>query len=255
MQRLHDCREAGGRTTQGAVVEEQISTHTSSLSKRGAVSCDWEQLKSREVICDHILSLGVNRSDSAILTQGFYYQHRTGNRQKSREKALVFGAVECVVEHLVAEHENQRTDDHINRRVIEGHIDLPAAENGQRQQLHGREGGVGGGDGDPGDVFFILFMMRQNGQQRAAQIADAVYDAHQQKISFFKRHHPVENPGNRRRVLLAGDKQQKDADQQADVDPCMSHQEQEQRDRRQRQGQNVAVKHKIDMRMMLHDLQ
>jgi hypothetical protein len=35
MQRLHDCREAGGRTTQGAVVEEQISAHAVVFVKEG----------------------------------------------------------------------------------------------------------------------------------------------------------------------------------------------------------------------------
>jgi hypothetical protein len=39
MQRLHDCREAGGRTTQGAVVEEQISAHAVVFVKEGSHHC------------------------------------------------------------------------------------------------------------------------------------------------------------------------------------------------------------------------
>lgn len=171
-----------------------------------------------------------------ILTQGLQDQDHAGDRQKSREKALVFGAVELIVKHLVAEHENQHSNQHIDDRVVDRHIDLPAAEQPERQQLHGREGGVGSRDSDPRNVFFVLLMVCQGGQQGTAQIADAMHHAHQQKIRFFERHHPVENPGNRNRIFLTGDEQQKDADQQADVDPRMGHQEQEHRDRRQGSG-------------------
>jgi hypothetical protein len=73
---LHDCREAGGRTTQGAVVEEQISAHAVVFVKEGEQSaCDSEQTNFREVIGDRILKTVSRNAPLTILNE--YNNHRS----------------------------------------------------------------------------------------------------------------------------------------------------------------------------------